>query len=129
MTDEQMLRASGCFFDGDEEEGDGYYDKNLVLNANDTWAWALAWCQDVSAQEIPEVARLYRRWGYAGLLYWMSEKNGKMKSEFKDINRFVEFVRQEEELIKSVPDSSKRAYMDWPRIAEREAMLRQEEPV
>ena len=33
-----------------------------------------------------------------------------MRSEFRDINRFVEFVRNEERLKKDVPNSSRRAY-------------------
>jgi hypothetical protein len=33
-----------------------------------------------------------------------------MRSEFEDINRFVDFVRQEEQVRKDVPESTKRAY-------------------
>ena len=34
-----------------------------------------------------------------------------MRSEFEDINRFVEFVRNEEAIKEEVSDSNKRAYL------------------
>jgi hypothetical protein len=60
---------------------------------------------------LPEVARLFWNYGWCGILYWMSERHDQMKSEFHDINRFVEFVRREEDIRKEVPDSSERAYV------------------
>lgn len=112
MTPEQQhafefLQTTGIFygdFDGDEPEG------AKTLNMNDTWCWGSAWGERVPDDEMPELARLYHAYGYCGVLYWMSERNGQMRSEFHDINRFVDFVRQEELVRKQVPDYNKRAY-------------------
>ena len=81
-----------------------------TLNMNDVWAWASAEGEDVRDDELPELARLFFSYGWAGILYWVSEKNGAMRSEFHDNNRFIDFVKHEEQLRKDVPDSSKRAY-------------------
>ena len=91
---------------------------------NDTWGWALAWAEQVPDSEIKTVAKLYKCWGWAGLLYWTSEQNNQMKSEFFDNNRMIEFVRKEEKLKKDIPNSSERAYLDtnkksiWNKIKE-----------
>ena len=87
------------------------------LNMNDTWAWALAWFEEVPDEKIDEVARLFKCWGCAGLDYWVSEQNDGMRSEFHDINRAVDFVRFEEELKKAIPDSSERAYKQFKNTA------------
>jgi hypothetical protein len=84
--------------------------KGIVLNMNDTWCWASAWGEDVPDDKIEELADLIWWYGNAGVLYWVSEQHGQMRSEFHDINRFVDFVRNEERLKKEVPNSSKRAY-------------------
>lgn len=80
------------------------------LNMNDVWGWALAYGVDVTDEELPELARLYRAYGYCGVLYWVAEKDGWERSEFEDITRFVQFVREEERIRKEVPGSSARAY-------------------
>jgi hypothetical protein len=80
------------------------------LDMSDTWAWATAWSEEVEEVEIPVVAKLFRRYGQAGLYYWMTTKNPELKSEFHDINRSVDFVREEEKLIAEEPSSTKRAY-------------------
>jgi hypothetical protein len=85
-------------------------DGKLSINMNDTWSWASSWAEPVPTDDVREVARLYRRYGFAGLLYWASEKNDKMRSEFHDINRQIEFVRKEEEIRTSFPSSNERAY-------------------
>lgn len=97
--------------------GEGYLasDGIFQINFNDTWGWALAWHEPVPKADLPEVARLYRKWGRPGLLYWCSEKHEKMESEFKDINRYVAFVRREEEWEKQQPDYNKRAYQEIPK--------------
>lgn len=97
-----MLLTSDCCFLSDEGE--------LQLNMNDTWGWALAWCPTVPADEVKEVARLFRLYGNAGLMYWHSCKEDNMRSEFHDNNRAIDFVRHEEQYRKEIPDSSKRAY-------------------
>lgn len=66
---------------------------------NDTWGWAVSFCEDVKDEELGEVARLFRLYGDCGMLYWVSEKNEQMKSEFYPMNRKIEFVKQEEKLI------------------------------
>jgi hypothetical protein len=79
----------------------------FVLNMNDTWCWASAWGEEIPDDKIVEVASLFKRYGDCGLLYWVSEQNDGMRSEFEDINRFVDFVRQEEQVRKDVPESTK----------------------
>lgn len=82
-----------------------------VLNMNDTWGWATAWGETIPDEELVEVARLVHQYGYCGALYWVSERHNHLRSEFEDINRFVEFVRQEEAIIKEQPDWNRRAYL------------------
>ena len=77
---------------------------------NDTWGWALSWCPDVTPEQLPEVARLFRSYGRAGLLYWHSCQEKDMRSEFHDNNRAIDFVRHEEEIRKETPNSNARAY-------------------
>lgn len=108
----QLLRLAGVFyFDEDsdllEDEGPEWLQ---TLNMNDTWGWASAFGEYVPDDQLPIVAELYRSYGWCGILYWVSERNNQMKSEFQDINRFVEFVRYEEKLKVDVPNSSRRAY-------------------
>lgn len=81
-----------------------------TLNMNDVWGWAMAWGEYVPDEELPRVAELFKRYGDAGVLYWVSEHHGQMRSEFEDNNRFIDFVRHEEKLRQEVPDSNKRAY-------------------
>jgi hypothetical protein len=109
----QFLQLAGVFYYDDRSElEDGDDPKDLqTLNMNDTWAWATGWGEYVPDDELPEVARLFWNYGWCGILYWMSERHDQMKSEFHDINRFVEFVRREEDIRKEVPDSSERAYV------------------
>lgn len=89
-------------------------DGSFLLVFNDTWSWASADAEIVASDEISEVARLYRSWGWAGLLYWATTKHPGLRSEFKDNNRFIDFVAREEAFIKAVPESNKRAYMELP---------------
>lgn len=93
----------------------------FYLNMNDTWGWACAWAEEVPDDKIKDVTRLYRKWGCAGLDYWVSEQNEQMRSEFFDINRAVDFVRAEEKLIERMPNCSERAYYNpkkpwWKRM-------------
>lgn len=81
-----------------------------TLNMNDTWGWACADGEKVPNEKLPEVAELFWRYGWAGILYWVSEQREQMRSEFHDNNRMIDFVRHEEALRKSEPNSSKRAY-------------------
>ena len=95
--------AHVCYPDDDEEPG-------LHLNMNDVWGWATAWGEEVPDDKALEVVGLYGRYGDCGLLYWVSERHEQMRSEFEDINRFVDFVRNEERIRKETPESTKRAY-------------------
>lgn len=92
----EYLQQAGVFY--------GDYDDDpkicQTLNQNDTWGWATAWGEYVKDEELPEVARLFSLYGDCGILYWVSEKNEQMKSEFYPMNRKVEFVRHEEKLVK-----------------------------
>jgi len=81
-----------------------------TINMNDQWSWACADCQRVPDDTVCAVAELFFRYGWCGVLYWVSERNGGMLSEFHDNNRFIEFVRREEQIRKEIPGSTKRAY-------------------
>lgn len=81
-----------------------------TLNMNDVFGWAKEFGQYVPDKELPEVARLFWAYGFNGLAYWVSKQNNNMRSEFEDVNRAIDFVRHEEDIVKQIPDSSKRAY-------------------
>lgn len=99
-----LIRASGILFDDDEDTAG-----RLLINLNDVFGWACADAEEIPQDKIAEVADLFGRYGWAGVLFWVSERRG-YGSEFHDVNRFIEFVRREEQLRKDVPSSSKRAY-------------------
>lgn len=102
----RLLAYMDLTYGKDEDSPNG----DQILNMNDVWGWATAWGEPILDEELEEVARLVQHYGYCGVLYWVSKKHDNMKSEFEDINRFVEFVRQEEAIIDELPNSSKRAY-------------------
>lgn len=119
MTDDEQnridrardfLTLAGVFYHWDPVEDADEPEMRQTLNMNDTWVWASAWGEQVADNDLPEVARLVREYGYPGALYWVSEKHDKMRSEFQDINRFVDFVRHEERIKAEEPSSNKRAY-------------------
>lgn len=105
----ELLGRAGLFY-GDYDDDDESPKMKQTLNMNDTWFWATAFGEEVTDDELPEVARLFRLYGWCGVLYWVSEKNDQMRAEFEDVNRFVDFVRAEEAIAKEIPSSSKRAY-------------------
>ena len=84
----------------------------LSINLNDTFGWACSESEDVPPDKIEDVAGLYRRWGFYALVYWASRMRGGQMSQFKDINRFIEFIRREEEWREREPSSNKRAYTE-----------------
>lgn len=104
----RLLDAAEVFYGSEGDLEEAHLDQ--VLNMNDVWCWACAWGEPVADEELPEVARLFREYGWAGILYWVSEKHNGLTSEFYDNNRYIEFVRNEERIRKEVPDSNKRAY-------------------
>lgn len=100
-----LLNAANVFFEDDDMEG-----FEQVLNMNDVWGWACADAQAVPDDKLIEVAELFWRYGWCGILYWVIQQGEWGPSEFLDNNRFIDFVRHEEKLRKEVPDSSTRAY-------------------
>ena len=92
------LRAADVFFYNDPAELDSAADLDMLqtINLSDTWGYAEANGEYVPDDELPELSRLHWRYGWCGVLYWVSERRGRCRSEFPNINRFIEFVRQEE---------------------------------
>lgn len=103
-TAKRLLILSGVCYDRKDCDG------KFVLNMNDTWAWATAWGEEIPEDKLVEVAALLVNYGWPGLLYWVSERHGGIRSEFYDNNRMIDFVWQEERLRKVEPNSSRRAY-------------------
>jgi hypothetical protein len=117
MTDEEddtselaeakrLLIASDLCFEQDDDPDDPM--PPFMLNLNDTFGWACADGEIIPEEQLVEVARLVRRYGYCGALYWASKVRGWERTAFQDNNRFIDFVRHEEELRERVPSSSKR---------------------
>lgn len=114
----KFLDLSGIFCTS-QEEFEGVTDPEeiedlkwglQVINLNDTWAWACSDCQKVEDEELPELAQLFWYYGYCGVLYWAAKKGGILASQFLDINRFIEFVENEERIKIEEPDWNKRAF-------------------
>ena len=102
-----LLEAAGVFFDRDGEMPD------QALNLNDVWGWACADLEVVADEELPGLADLFWSYGHCGILYWVSRKRNGQRSEFKDINRFIDFAKAEENIREGLPDSSQRAYAHY----------------
>ena len=102
-----VLKAFDLVYGNDEDMPNG----DMILNMNDVWGWATAWGEEIPPDQLQEVMRLIERYGYCGALYWVSKRHDDMRSEFEDINRFVDFVRHEESILKEEPDSNRRAYL------------------
>jgi hypothetical protein len=97
-----MLTAAGVFYDDPTPP--------YTLNMNDTWGWGEAWGEPVPEEELPRLATLFFRYGFGGILYWMSERHDGMRSEFAHYNRALDYARHEEAIRAEVPGSSDRAY-------------------
>lgn len=113
MTPEQQLDAFGLFhkLDDDPEWAEHQPPKGeRDLNLNDTFYWATGWSYRVNADDMKDIAQLFELYGQPGLWYWVMKKEELEKVEFVDVNRMVEFVRNEERIRKAVPSSSKRDY-------------------
>lgn len=106
----KLLNAAGVFFDRDDEDEITNEVPAQMLNLNDTWGWACADGEVVPDDEMPRLAELFWSYGNCGVLFWASERNNHCRSEFHDINRFIDFVRMEETIREQEPNSSKRAY-------------------
>lgn len=86
-----------------------------LINLSDTFGWGEADCEKVEDEDLPRVAELFFHYGWGGIVYWVTTKRLYMRdvefpSEFKDVNRAINFVRHEEEVKEKIPDSNKRAY-------------------
>jgi hypothetical protein len=80
------------------------------LNLNDTFWWASAYGALVPEDELPKLAGLFWLYGWNGILYWATLQDPKIKPEFLDVRRALEFVGHEERLRAEEPSSSKRAF-------------------
>jgi len=106
-----LLYAADVFYDSLGDDHDPSEDgERQTLNMNDVWGWALAWGEHVPDDKLAEVADLFWRYGWGGLLYWMSCRHDNMRSEFHDNNRAIDFVRNEERIRAAHPGSSALAY-------------------
>ena len=101
---EKLLRQAGLFSDDDEDND------HVMINLNDTWGWACADGEEVPDENLPELAMLFWRYGWCGVLWWVSQQRDGCRSEFADVNRFLDFVAAEEAIRRDIPDSNKRAY-------------------
>lgn len=107
----ELLQKADVFFDVDDDDLNGRDPQwKQALNMNDVWGWACADVEFVTDEQLPQVAELFWRYGWCGILYWVSEQNDKCKSAFHDVNRQIEFVRNEEVIRAEIPGSSERAY-------------------
>lgn len=102
----KLLEAADIFYDNSENDPE----LQQFINMNDVWGWASAYGEHVKDEELIEVADLFKSYGWAGILYWVSKKNDNMRSEFYDNNRFIDFVANEERIKLEVSDYNKRAY-------------------
>lgn len=104
-----LLNAAGVFFGKDDEQDHDEMDQ--TLNLNDSLYWACSYGEYVADSELPEVAQLFWLYGWPGIIYWVLKKQETDKVEFVDVNRQVEYVRNEEAIRMECPSSSKRAYL------------------
>lgn len=105
-----FLERAQIFFGCDDDEDDPRWAQ--TINLNDVLYWASSDAQYVEDSELPRVADLFWRYGFAGVVYWVVvEKRGDESPEFCDIKRFIEFVAKEEAIRKEEPSCSKRAYL------------------
>jgi hypothetical protein len=108
----EFLNKAGIFFGRDEDDSESDIRWDQTINLNDAFYWACADGEYVDDNELPRLAGLFWRYGYAGVSYWvLVEKRGGEIPEFLDVKRQVEFVKNEESIIKEEPSCSKRAYL------------------
>lgn len=106
----EFLKLAGVFYETDEEDDKEFPKIKQTLNLNDAFYWACADGEYVPDEELPEVARLFHSYGMCGIYYWVAKNRNVYKVEFVDINRFIDFVKHEEDNIKEEPDWDKRGY-------------------
>lgn len=97
---EKFLRAGNVFYLNKPRKSWGNAHKEL--NMNDTFGWALAYGAIVEDEHMIEVAELFWRYGMPGLHYWCTihpnEEYRMECSDFEDVQRGIDFVRQEEKI-------------------------------
>lgn len=101
----RILNAAGLFYPDDEDPQDldeDDYELPTALNLNDAFFWACSDSENVPAESLKEVADLFLRYGQCGVFYWVLNRRGWDKVEFLDVNRMVEFVRNEERIRQEV---------------------------
>lgn len=116
MNDEdivKVLRTAGVLFDEDDEMGDGFW-----LNMNDVFGWGIADTEQVPADKLKEVWALFLAYGMAGLYYWVSEQRQQCQSEFSDINREIQFVREEMKIALNNQNAFRKPYVKAKYIIE-----------
>lgn len=97
MTKEHVLAlllAAGLLCDPDDDDPDAAQ----TLRLNDVWAWGTSDAAYIPDEEVPKVGHLFVLYGWCGILYWVSEQHGKMRSQLGGINRSIDFVRMEERI-------------------------------
>ena len=104
----EFLRSGHVFFGKDEDADDPKWAQ--TINLNDSMWWGTGDGEYVPDESLVEVATLFYRYGWCGILYWASQRENRPVPEFLDVRRFIEFVREEENLRREIESSSKRAY-------------------
>jgi len=99
-SNEALFSSAGeyCF----DRNDDGTW--NIFLN--DTWYWGCSDGEDISKEEENEVARLFKEYGRAGLMYWVYLKRGH-PSEFPQEQFMIAAVKEMEELRKLMAEQHK----------------------
>lgn len=101
----ELLNKAMIFFDEDDMGPQ-------CINLNDAFYWGCADAERVDDSELVRLAELFWLYGNAGVMYWVAvEKRGGEIPEFLDVRRCIEFVKNEEAILKEEPSSSKRAYL------------------
>ena len=72
----------------------------LLLKIKDSWRSNSVVNEYVRDEDLQELARLFWRYGWAGILYFVSEKNNGIESDLKDNNKAIQTVRHLEDLKK-----------------------------
>lgn len=103
----EFLKTTGIFFGRDDDQEEKW---DRMINMNDVWGWACSDCHEVPMDQMPELLRLYNAYGWCGVLYFVSEREGGHGSEFCHYNRMICFVRSEEKIRASHDRSSAYAY-------------------
>ena len=70
----------------------GFFNRGkYYLDMNDTFYYACADCEEVGFDDLSEVARLFKTYGYGGLTYWVSKKRNE-NSEIPQVQKSIEEI-------------------------------------